>query len=59
MKNLDQLDPERPRNTITAHALKAKLKRSDVRKTLSLHQRRPQDHLNCRDAKAVQNYLKP
>lgn len=41
MKNLDWLDAERLRNIITAHALKTKLKSLDVRKTLSLYQRRP------------------
>lgn len=32
-KNLGWLRPDRPRNTLTAHALKTKLKSSDAKKT--------------------------
>lgn len=34
IKNLGWLGPDRPRNIVTTHALKTKLKSSDVKKTL-------------------------
>lgn len=52
-KNLGQLRPDRPRNIITGHALKTKLKSSDAKQTLEAFIKDPKRPSNWGDASAV------